>query len=83
MTDSFWYQAATLMESRLDTLCLKASVWGEPRAILGGTLASVVGSVAEQATGRHQRQFITTEQGTAIDIDQIRGLYRRPDFPNA
>lgn len=81
MTDSFWEQPATLLESRLEGLCLERADWSSPRAVLGGSLSTIVRNVAEQATGRHRRFSIATGQGSTVDHDQILGLYRRPDFP--
>ena len=81
MTDSFWEQSATLMESRLDRLPYGQPSWGNPRPILGGSLVAVVRSVAEHATGRHRRFCITTEQGATVEHEQILDLYRRQDFP--
>jgi hypothetical protein len=81
MIDSFWKQPATLLESRLEGLCLEGASWSDPRAVLGGSLATIVLNVAEQATGRHRRFSIAIEQGSTVDHDQIFGLYRRHDFP--
>ena len=81
MVDSYWGQHATLMESRLRGLNLERPVWEEFRPVLDGSLVAVVRSVAEQATGRHRRYYIATEMGADLDVEQIRTLYRQPDFP--
>jgi hypothetical protein len=81
MVDSFWQQPATLLESRFEGLCLEEASWSDPRAVLGGSLYTVILNVAEQATGRHRRFSIAVAQGATVDHDQIFGLYRRPDFP--
>lgn len=81
MVESFWDQPAMLLESRLEALCLRNASWSDPRAVLSGLLSIVVRNVAEQATGRHRRFSISTEQGLTVEHEEILSLYRRRDFP--